>query len=125
MSTSTHTLLYAVPLLNVDQLTHLSVYVCVCSILPVHTCRYLYYFENDNPVIHVRYLSGLIALIQEQVALASGDGTQGLNAAADAHYKNTLGNNVCALHMHICVGFIDVYVCVSTANTVQVVRCVF
>eukprot|EP01036_Dinobryon_divergens_P030798 gene30798-40097_t len=28
--------------------------------------RYLYYFENDNPVIQVRYISKLVALINEQ-----------------------------------------------------------
>ena len=29
--------------------------------------HYIYYYENDNPIIQVRYLSGLIALINEQV----------------------------------------------------------
>ena len=49
--------------------------------------RYLYNYENDNPAIHVRYLSGLIALINEQ--LATTDGT-GPNLAVRAHYKNTI-----------------------------------
>lgn len=47
--------------------------------------RYVYYFEHDNPIISVRYLSGLIALINEQ-----SNGAEPLNPAVEAHYKNTL-----------------------------------
>lgn len=57
---------------------------------------YLYYFENDNPIIHVRYLSGLIALINEQTG-AAGDGQSALTPAVEAHYKNTVGK--CVLFM--------------------------
>lgn len=58
--------------------------------------RYIYYFENDNPIIHQRYISGLIALINEQTTSADGssttEGTIGaINPAAEAHYRNTLG----------------------------------
>jgi hypothetical protein len=51
--------------------------------------RYLYYFENDNPIIQVRYLSGLIALINEQ----SAGSVSVANPAVEAHYKNILGSN--------------------------------
>eukprot|EP01038_Epipyxis_sp_PR26KG_P012178 gene12178-16310_t len=50
--------------------------------------RYLYYFENDNPIIHVRYLSGLIALINEQAT--NDQATVVMTPAVEAHYKNTL-----------------------------------
>lgn len=52
--------------------------------------RYIYYFENDNPLIQVRYLSGLIALINEQMA-AEGGGQSQFSSAVEAHYRNTLG----------------------------------
>jgi vacuolar protein sorting-associated protein 35 len=56
--------------------------------------RYVYYFENDNPVIQVRYLSGLIALINEQAGQAGGGGgigeAQGHTPAAEAHSQNPL-----------------------------------
>jgi hypothetical protein len=55
--------------------------------------RYIYYFENDNPVIHVRYLSGLIALINEQLGPdASRDG--GVGAGIESHYRNTIGMRI-------------------------------
>lgn len=55
-----------------------------------YCCRYLYYFENGNPIIHVRYISGLIMLINEQNA--TGDaGAPALSSAVEAHYRNTLG----------------------------------
>ena len=47
--------------------------------------RYIFYFENNNPVFHVRYLSGLIALINEQMA---SDGA--LTPSSEAHYRNSL-----------------------------------
>jgi len=52
--------------------------------------RYLYYYENRNPIIHVRYLSGLIALINEQNA-AGDNGAPALSSAVEAHFNNTLG----------------------------------
>lgn len=49
--------------------------------------RYVYYYETENPAIQVRYLSGLIKLINEQL----GVGEQGqANPAVEAHYRNTL-----------------------------------
>lgn len=48
--------------------------------------RYLYYFENDNPIIHARYITGLIALIREQASSAEST----VHPAVEAHYKNTL-----------------------------------
>jgi len=57
--------------------------------------RYVYYYENSNPSIQARYLSGLIALINEQVAGGAGaDGSPAVvpPAAVLAHFKNTLGN---------------------------------
>lgn len=52
--------------------------------------RYIFYFENNNPVIHVRYLSGLIALINEQM----GTDDQQMGSAVRAHYRNTLGRTL-------------------------------
>jgi vacuolar protein sorting-associated protein 35 len=49
--------------------------------------RYLYYYENDNPTIQVRYLSGLIALINEQLG---PDAQPPTSPAVEAHYKNIL-----------------------------------
>lgn len=49
--------------------------------------RYLYYFENDNPVIQVQYIVGLISLINETF---SADRSAVL-PATEAHYRNTLG----------------------------------
>lgn len=54
--------------------------------------RYIYYYENDNPVIQVRYISGLVQLINEQASGAEG---QSVTPAAEAHYKNTLGKHTC------------------------------
>lgn len=51
--------------------------------------RYLYYFENDNPVIQARYITGLVALINEQTS--ASDGSTALPPSVEAHYKNTLG----------------------------------
>ncbi len=49
--------------------------------------HYLYYFENDNPIIQARYITGLIALINEQFgAVAQGQ----TDLATVAHYKNTI-----------------------------------
>ena len=54
--------------------------------------RYLYNFENGNPAIQVRYLTGLIALINEQLG---SEGQTAANAGVVAHYRNTLGKLVC------------------------------
>ena len=66
------------------------------NILLLH--RYLYYYENRNPIIHVRYLSGLIALINEQNA-AGDNGAPALSSAVEAHFNNTLGEScfVCSV----------------------------
>ena len=48
-------------------------------------CRYLYYFENDNPAIQVRYISGLVALINEQ-----NTGVTDNTSSHTAHFKNTI-----------------------------------
>lgn len=50
--------------------------------------RYIYYFENDNPAIRVQFLSGLIALINDQLG---EEMVSGGNPAVAAHYRNTLG----------------------------------
>jgi hypothetical protein len=65
----------------------------VCCPPPHPPCRYLYYFENGCPIIHVRYISGLIALINEQNA-AADPGTPALSSAVEAHYHNTLGTSL-------------------------------
>lgn len=57
----------------------------LCALL--YLCRYLYYFENDNPVIQVQYIVGLISLINETF---SADRSAVL-PATEAHYRNTLG----------------------------------
>merc|ERR1712000_253399 len=67
--------------------------VCNPNIFVEILDRYIFYFENNNPLIHVRYLSGLIALINEQ--MGSEDGGQGaaaqpMGSAVKAHYRNTL-----------------------------------
>jgi vacuolar protein sorting-associated protein 35 len=49
--------------------------------------RYLYYFENDNPVIQVQYIVGLISLINETFAADRS----AVLPATEAHYRNTLG----------------------------------
>ncbi len=56
--------------------------------------RYIYYFEHENPAIHVRYLSGLIALINEQRDPEGTGVPGGTSAGVDAHYRNTLGTVV-------------------------------
>ncbi len=49
--------------------------------------HYLYYFELDNPAIQDKYLSGLIALINEHIdAMDHSD----VRAEVEAIYKNTL-----------------------------------
>lgn len=53
-------------------------------------CRYLYYFENDNPAIQVRYISGLVALINEQ-----NTGVTDSTSSHTAHFKNTISKLAC------------------------------
>lgn len=62
--------------------------VCNPNIFVEILDRYVFYFENDNPVIQVRYLSGLIALINEQ--MSSEDSPQQMSASTITHYNNTL-----------------------------------
>ena len=62
-------------------------YVCNPNLFVEILDHYIYYYENDNPIIQVRYLSGLIALINEQ--LGSEANAQS-NPATEAHYRNTL-----------------------------------
>ena len=61
--------------------------VCNPSLFVEILDHYVYYYENDNPIIQVRYLSGLIALINEQLG-SEANATP--SAATEAHYKNTL-----------------------------------
>lgn len=50
-------------------------------------CRYLYYYENDNPIIQVNYIDALIQLINENF----NTDRSAILPATEAHYKNTLG----------------------------------
>ena len=61
-------------------------------------CRYVYFFENDNPAIQVRYISGLIALIHEQ-----NDGVTDNTSLHTAHFKNTISKR------HLLVDYIHLY----------------
>jgi hypothetical protein len=58
--------------------------------------RYVYFFEKKNPAIKVVYLSGLLALINEQVE--GEEGKEGQGGVVEAHYRNTLGTypTICA-----------------------------
>ncbi len=49
--------------------------------------RYLYYYENDNPIIQVNYIDALIQLINENF----NTDRSAILPATEAHYKNTLG----------------------------------
>lgn len=49
--------------------------------------RYLYYYENDNPIIQVQYIDALIQLINENFSTDKS----AILPATEAHYKNTLG----------------------------------
>lgn len=51
--------------------------------------RYVFFYEKNNPVIKVAYLSGLVALINEQ--LAGEGGKEGQSGVVETHYRNTLG----------------------------------
>lgn len=69
--------------------------VCNPNIFVEILDRYLFYFENNNPVIQVRYLSGLIALINEQMGAedegaAPAGGQPSMGSSVRAHYRNTL-----------------------------------
>lgn len=59
----------------------------VCSFVILPTARYVYYFENDNPTIQARFLTGLVALINEQLVAEVQ-----MEASVNIHYQNTLGN---------------------------------
>jgi hypothetical protein len=45
----------------------------------------------------VRYLSGLIALINEQMGAESATGQAQFTSAVEAHYRNTLGKTTLKL----------------------------
>jgi vacuolar protein sorting-associated protein 35 len=67
--------------------------VCMSSSMHVHLFveilnQYIYYFENDNEVITEKYISGLIALINEHIENMEQGSEQ--RAEVEAHYKNTL-----------------------------------
>jgi len=64
---------------------------CMDSSMNVHLFveilnQYLYYFENGCDVVTVQYLSGLIELINTNIANMDGAET----AAINSHYKNSL-----------------------------------
>jgi hypothetical protein len=69
----------------------LQIVLCVILFCTVHyrAFRYVYFFEKKNPAIKVVYLSGLLALINEQVE--GEEGKEGQGGVVEAHYRNTLG----------------------------------
>ena len=62
--------------------------IIICSLYNL-VFRYVYFFEKKNPAIKVVYLSGLLALINEQVE--GEEGKEGQGGVVEAHYRNTLG----------------------------------
>ena len=87
-------------------------------------CRYIFYFENNNPLIHVRYISGLIALINEQMG-TDGDnagqvgGGQQMGSAVKAHYRNTLGKLVLHLWGVLSVNLFLFVICVQNTFAID------
>merc|ERR1712086_1007327 len=68
--------------------------VCMASSMHVHLFieilnRYLYYFENDNPLITEKYIAGLIALINEHMDNMDMSEQRSL---VEAHYRSTLAH---------------------------------
>jgi len=66
--------------------------VCMSSSMHVHLFveilnQYLYYFEKENEVITEKYISGLIALINEHIENMEASEQK---SEVEAHYKNTL-----------------------------------
>lgn len=51
--------------------------------------KYLYFFDRKCPSITVRYLQGLLALIEEHIPMLDNSET---SKVAKAHYQNTLGH---------------------------------
>jgi len=51
--------------------------------------QYLFYFENGNAVITDKYISGLIALINEHIENMEASEQR---SEVEAHYKNTLAH---------------------------------
>ena len=49
--------------------------------------QYLYYFENNNSVITVKYINGLISLINEHMENMEASDQR---TDVEAHYRNTL-----------------------------------
>jgi len=68
--------------------------VCMSSSMHVHLFveilnQYLYYFENDAEVITEKYISGLIALINEHIENMEASEQR---SEVEAHYRNTLAH---------------------------------
>jgi len=68
--------------------------VCMSSSMHVHLFveilnQYLYYFENKNQMITSKYISGLIALINEHIDNMDQSEQR---AEVEAHYQSTLGH---------------------------------
>jgi vacuolar protein sorting-associated protein 35 len=51
--------------------------------------RYLYYFEGDNEAVSIKYLSGLVALINTNLANVEASES---NSAVKTYYANTLAH---------------------------------
>ena len=74
---------------NMSHVTFNAVHsIIICSLYNL-VFRYVYFFEKKNPAIKVVYLSGLLALINEQVE--GEEGKEGQGGVVEAHYRNTLG----------------------------------
>ena len=74
---------------NILHVTSNAAHSIIFCTLYHHAFRYVYFFEKKNPAIKVVYLSGLLALINEQVE--GEEGKEGQGGVVEAHYRNTLG----------------------------------
>jgi len=52
--------------------------------------QYLYYFENDCDVVTIQYLSGLIALINTNIANMETGSPESETSKVVTHYQNSL-----------------------------------
>jgi len=52
--------------------------------------EYLYYFENRNEAVAVKYVSGLVELIQTEIGNMDSSNETSETRAIIAHYQNTL-----------------------------------
>lgn len=78
------------PLINDFSFSKLLFSIPVLFDFQYSSVRYIYFFEKNNPVIKVAYLSGLVALINEQL---EGEGAkEGQSGAVEVHFRNTLGS---------------------------------